>query len=80
VIKLETDWDLWIIDSRTGEPKPPVKQPGYYPGYSTLAQKNFWDAATRHEIENRVYNVPEIRFFTPEELPLMMAVCDRIVP
>jgi len=80
VIKLETDWDLWVIDSRTGEPKPPAKQPGYYPGYSTLAQKNFWDAATRHEIENRVYNVPEIRFFTPEELPLMTVVCDRIMP
>jgi Gluconate 2-dehydrogenase subunit 3 len=80
VIKVETDWDLWVIDSRTGEPRGPVKQPGYYPGYSTLSQKNFWDAATRHEIENRVFNVPEIRFFTPQELPLMTAVCGRIMP
>ena len=56
------------------------KQPGYYPGYSTLSQRAYWDAATRAEVENRVYNVPEIRFFTVEELPLIAAVCDRIIP
>ena len=56
------------------------KQPGYYPGFSTLAQKNFWDAATRKVVEDRVYNVPEIRFFTSSELPLMTAICDRILP
>lgn len=57
-----------------------LKQPGYYPGYSTLSQRNFWDAATRMTVEDRVYNVPKIRFFSPEELPLMTAVCDRILP
>jgi hypothetical protein len=31
-------------------------------------------------VEDRVYNVPKIRFFSPEELPLMSAVCDRILP
>jgi hypothetical protein len=56
------------------------KQPGYYPGYSTLSQRSYWDAATRAEVENRVYNVPEIRFFSDEELPLIAAVCDCIVP
>jgi hypothetical protein len=56
------------------------KQPGYYPGYSTLGQRAYWDATTRIEVENRVYNVPKIRFFTEEELPLITAVCDRIVP
>ena len=70
----------WVIDSRTGKPRPPMKQPGYYPGYSTLNQRKFWDAATREEIEQRVYNVPEIRFFTADELPLITAVCDRILP
>ncbi len=80
MINVETDWDLWVVDARTSEPKPPIEQPGYYPGFSTLGEKNFWDAATREEVERRVYNVPEIRFFTPEELSLMTAVCDRIIP
>jgi len=56
------------------------KQPGYYPGFQTLSQRNFWDAATRTLIEERVHNVPPIRFFTAEELPLMNAVCGRILP
>lgn len=56
------------------------KQPGYYPGYSTLSQKAYWDAATRQEIEKRVNDTPAIRFFTDEELPIIAAVCERIVP
>ena len=56
------------------------KQPGYYPGYSTLSQRAYWDAATRAEVENRVYNVPQIRFFTDEELPIITAVCERVMP
>jgi hypothetical protein len=81
VIEIEAlEADLWPLDEKTGRRRPPVKQPGYYPGYSTLSQRNFWDAATRNEIENRVHHVPPIRFFTPEELPLMNAVCDRILP
>ncbi len=80
MIEIEVDRDRWMIDEKSGEPRPPVKQPGYYPGYSTLGQRNFWDAATREEIENRVYNVPPIRFFAADELPLVSAVCDRILP
>ena len=56
------------------------KQPGYYPGYSTLSQRAYWDAATRAEIENRVYNIPPIRFFSEDELPIITAVCERIIP
>jgi Gluconate 2-dehydrogenase subunit 3 len=56
------------------------KQPGYYPGYSTLSQKAYWDAATRAEIESRVEKVPAIRFFTDQELPLITAVCERVIP
>lgn len=56
------------------------KQPGYYSEYSTLGQKAYWDAATRQEVENRVYNIPKIRFFTDEELPIISSVCDHIIP
>ena len=59
---------------------PRVRQPGYYPGYSTLDQRNYWDAATREVVERRVYNVPKIRFFSDGELPLITAICDRVLP
>ena len=68
------------MDAETGERRAPVSQPGYYPGYNTLAQKAFWDAATREEVQRRVYNVPEIQFFTAEEARLMEAVCEHILP
>jgi len=71
---------LLPVDKKTRRRRTAVRQPGYYPGYSTLSQKSFWDAATRDVVEKRVYDVPEIRFFTPDELPLMQAVCDRILP
>ena len=31
----------------TGAPLSKREQPGYYPGFSTLKQKRYWDAATR---------------------------------
>ncbi len=54
--------------------------PGYYPGFHTLDQKAFWDAATRKVVLDRVDNVPEIRFFNPGQARLMKAVSERIVP
>lgn len=72
--------DTLPIDPRTGEPRPPMAQPGYYPGYSTLSQQAFWDEATRNVVLDRVNNVPPIRYFTPEELPLMEAVVARVLP
>ncbi len=56
------------------------RQPGYYPGFETLSQRKFWDAATRDVVLERVNNVPPIRFFTPEETRLMEAICDRVIP
>ncbi len=56
------------------------KQPGYYPGFSTLSQRAYWDATTRAEVERRVYSVPKIRFFSDQELPIITAVCGRIIP
>ncbi|MBV9508370.1 MAG: gluconate 2-dehydrogenase subunit 3 family protein [Acidobacteriia bacterium] len=55
-------------------------QPGYYPGYRTLDQRKFWDAATRELVLDRVFNVPAIRFFSAEEARLMEAVCGHILP
>lgn len=78
--KIELETDLVLRDAETGRPRPQMKQPGYYPGYETLSQRNFWDAATREVVEKRVYSVPEIQFFTTEELPLIVAVCARILP
>lgn len=65
---------------RTGEPILPMAQPGYYPGFSTLSQQAFWDEATRTLILKRVNEVPPIRFFSPEEQAVMLAVINRILP
>src|SRR5947209_5156757 len=75
-----TELDLIPLDPATGKPRKQVEQPGYYPGYKTLGQKKFWDATTRKVVEDRVGNVPPIRFFSPEETPIISAICDRIIP
>jgi hypothetical protein len=74
------DSDHLPRDARTGKAISSKMQPGYYPGYSTLGQQNFWDAATRTVVLDRVYNVPPIRFFTPEEAHLMESICEHIIP
>jgi hypothetical protein len=71
--------ELWPVDAE-GRPLPPKAQPGYYPGYSTLSQQNFWDEATRREILRRVERIPPIRFFQADELPLFEAIAGRLVP
>ena len=78
--KDEKEEELRPINPSTKRPLDPMKQPGYYPGYSTLSQRKFWDATTRRLGEDRVYNVPEIRFFTNMEAALMQAVADRVIP
>jgi len=55
-------------------------QPGYYPGFDTLSQQAFWDETTRKKVLDRVTNIPEIYFFTSEELPVIQAVFDHIIP
>ncbi|MGA8622750.1 MAG: gluconate 2-dehydrogenase subunit 3 family protein [Candidatus Sulfotelmatobacter sp.] len=72
--------DARPVNPKTGEPLLPRDQPGYYPGFSTLSQKEFWDQATRNLVLARVEKIPPIRFFSPEETQLMTAVCDRILP
>ena len=65
-----------LDDSKT----PPRDQPGYYPGFSTLAQQSYWDATTRRLILERVSEIPTIEFFNPSEAATMGAVMDRIMP
>ncbi|MGB7133544.1 MAG: gluconate 2-dehydrogenase subunit 3 family protein [Candidatus Sulfotelmatobacter sp.] len=56
------------------------EQPGYYPGYSTLGQKEYWDETTRQIVLRRVNEVPPIRFFQPEEALFWEAVFDHLLP
>jgi hypothetical protein len=67
-------------DPHTGRPIGPLAQPGYYPGYHTLDNRDFWDAKTRDVVLARVLEVPPIRFFTAEEARMMEAIAARIVP
>jgi hypothetical protein len=72
--------ELLPVEPTTGIPLPPKAQPGYYPGYSTLSQQQFWDEATRRVVRKRVHEVPPMRFFTAEQAGLLQAVLDRILP
>lgn len=51
-----------------------------YPGFDVLSQIDHWDATTRRVILDRITRVPPIRFFTPEELPLVERVVERVLP
>lgn len=73
------DSDSLPVDPRTGQPLPRRDQPGYYPGFNTLHQRNYWDEATRDVVLGRIHNVPSIRFFR-QDLDLASAVFDRILP
>ena len=68
------------VDPTTGRPLAARAQPGYYPGFHTLSQKDFWDEATRELVQDRVESVPPIRFFSAEEATLMEAVVNRLLP
>ncbi|UWZ86529.1 gluconate 2-dehydrogenase subunit 3 family protein [Occallatibacter riparius] len=57
-----------------------LQQPGYYAGYSTLAQQRKWDDATRETVTSRVMKTPPIRFFSPQEAALLGAIIDRVLP
>lgn len=69
-----------MIRKPDGKLMQPMSQPGYYPGYSTLSQQNYWDAKTREVVLKRVNETPPIRFFTPDEARTMEIVCDHIIP
>jgi hypothetical protein len=64
----------------TGGELKDLKQPGYYPDYSTMAQKNNWEKATRDVVSDRLERTPPIRFFSEGEAALLGAVIDRVMP
>ena len=68
------------IHPETHQPLPLRKQPGYYPGFSTLKQQAFWDEATRAKVLKRVQETPRIRFFDPREANLMEVLASHILP
>lgn len=74
------DSSLLPRDAETGEPLSLTTQPGYYHGFSTMAQKAYWDQATRDLITMRVDQLPTIRFFTPEQAQFWRAVFDHLIP
>jgi hypothetical protein len=71
---------LPLTDPETQQPLEPKDTPGYYPGFSTLAQQKYWDPATRNLVRTRINESTPIRLFTPEEARTMASVCDRLLP
>ncbi|MGH9502822.1 MAG: gluconate 2-dehydrogenase subunit 3 family protein [Terriglobales bacterium] len=67
-------------DAATGEPLAPRRQPGYYPGFSTLSQSLFWDNATRQVVTERVDSPSAMKFFSTEEWEFWTAVFGRLIP
>jgi hypothetical protein len=57
--------------------------PDSYPGYDVLNKRNSvsWNDQTRAVIDRRVAIDPnQHAFFTDDEWPMLLAICDRIVP
>lgn len=67
-------------DPLTGRPLMPRDQPGFYPGFSTLSQKAYWDAVTRKLVLQRLDSPKPLQFFTPDEAATLLAVTERILP
>jgi hypothetical protein len=81
-MKFEDTPDTALLprDAANGEPLPPSSQPGYYSGFRTLAQRAFWDEATRNTITMRVEQRPSIRYFTEDGARFWRAVFDHLIP
>jgi hypothetical protein len=52
---------------------------GRYPDYDVLEQSDHWDEVTRRVVLERVSEVPEIRFFAPEEVEALTAFADIVL-
>lgn len=74
------DTSLLPRDPITNESLQARPQPGYYPGYSTMSQKAFWDQATRKLLTMRVEQPPSIRYFTQDQARFWRAVFEHLIP
>ena len=74
------DTALLPRDAKTGDPLQPRETPGYYPGFSTMAQKSFWDKATRNVVEMRVEQTAPILYFSADQDRFWRAVFDHLIP
>ena len=72
--------ELLPSDKSTGRPLPPRRQPGYYPDFSTMAQKNYWEKATRQVVQGRVDTTPKRTFFTEDEWKFWTVVFEHLLP
>jgi gluconate 2-dehydrogenase subunit 3-like protein len=52
---------------------------GRYPDYNVLDEVDHWDEVTRRVVLERIENVPEIRFFNPEEAAALGAFVDLLL-
>lgn len=51
-----------------------------YAGFDPLRESGHWEDRTREVVLRRLQQVPKIRFFTAEEVRLLDAVADRVMP
>ena len=67
---------------RTGAADGTAARRSGYPGYDVLAKRTTpdWDAPTRALIHHRLNEVPPIRFLTADEVRVLEAVTDRLIP
>ena len=63
----ETTNHVPLLDAEDRIAREPKTTPGYYPGFHTLDQQNYWDAATRQLILDRVRNIPLSSFSFPKK-------------
>lgn len=69
-----------VLDPVTGQPIEPREQPGYYAGFSTLAQKKYWEKATRDVVVERVAERPLRRFFSQSDWDFWTLVFEHLLP
>ncbi len=76
----EGDPALRPTDPATGAPLAPRPQPGYYPGFSTMGQNEYWDKATRDVVTHRLEKTPERKHFSEAEWVFWTAVFAHLIP
>ncbi len=76
----EVDRALCPVDPDTGEVLEPRAQPGYYAGFSTLAQRPFWDEATRKVVDKRVKDAPQRRYLSEQAWEFWSTVFAHLIP